>query len=312
MLPDNLFSLPAPDFVDRCATALHLVGAEFSNEDRDVLVTAIRNGTSRLRIIDALENRAGTIETAAFPPLCTAIRKPPGDFALIETLKRFAPDEDAAFLRYTFSQICDREPTRRERLDFEFGLRRGEIDRGAIIRAIVAIARREGRPALWDSVATPSDDAPAYAEAGCARVLPAGIRHDENGRETLTLVSETPGHGWMIAPDLLRQPLRIVDNRWSIKAGWLISGPKRTLKTGTWRIALDLIQAAEAVIDFDVTANSGLDTLQRLAISGPFCGGFCVEIKPENHLCELRLHARECPAELSWLQPRRITMQHIG
>jgi hypothetical protein len=313
-LPDNLFSLPPPAFVEAWATALGLSEQELTQVDRDNLVGAIRNGTSRLKVIDALHNRGAIPVPAGQRSGAHAIRRASDRFALIENLTRFAPDDDAAFLRYTFVQICDREPSGRERLELEFDLRRGLVDRAAVVKRIVAIAVREGNLALWDTLRPEPEVETAATAAGdqtCARIMPAGLIYDENGLETLTFVREVPGTGWMIGPDVLRQTPKTVDNGWAVHEGWLIVGPKRSLKPGRWRVNLDLVQPQDAIVDVDVVANSGLDVLQRMAICGPFYGSFCVEFRPEHCFSELRMSVREQPGGSPWLRPRNITMQRV-
>ena len=53
-VPRDVFSLSGEAFVDAWATAFNLTTSELSHEERQNLVKAIRNGTNRLKIIDAL------------------------------------------------------------------------------------------------------------------------------------------------------------------------------------------------------------------------------------------------------------------
>jgi hypothetical protein len=310
--PADLFSLPAPSFVEAFAKALGLSDDELTEHDRDTLVSAIRSGTSRFKVIDALQNRR-QIPQAFERGQSHAIRRPPTCFALLENLTRFAPDDDAAFLRYAFAQLCDREPSHRESIEFEFDLRRGQIDRTAVVRRVAAIARREGRSALWDTLQPDVPDTQSAADPTFARNLPSGLVYDEGGRETLVFVQKRAQGGWSIGPDVLRQPFTVVDDGWSVRDGWLIVGPKRTLAAGVWRVDIDVVQASEAIFDVDVVANSGLDVLQRLTICGSFSGGFCVEFRPEHMFCEFRLSIREQVSNAAyWLKPRKISMQRIS
>ena len=312
ILTDDAFSLPATAFVDTWADAFGLSDAEFTPSDRDTLVAAIRGGTNRLQVIDALRTRRAVAAQEAGRSAVHSIRRPPDGFALIETFTRFAPGDDVAFLRHAFAQISGRDPSGRERLELEFDLRRGLADRAAVIRRIVELARREGRAAVWDTLAAASRPQPGTADLADARTMPAGLMIDEAGRETLVFLREMPGSGWLVSPEYLRQrQSAIVESGWSVAPGWLIVGPKRSLHPGPWRVDLDIVQPDTAMLDFDLVANSGLDVLQRLTISGPIHGSFRVEISPDHHFIELRLSVRE-EGNSGWLRPRNVSMQRLG
>lgn len=306
-VPDDVFSLPARDFIEAWAAALGLSGDDLSAWDREDLAGAIRRGTSRLKVIDALRSRT----TAPVKPIWSPrhdIRRPPDRLTVLESLVRFAPDDDTAFLRYAFERICDRAPTPVERLELEFDLRSGRSDRGATIRRITAIAQREGHFALWDSLqpeAEPRDPTDA-------RAMPAGLMVDEDGEQTFIFARQMPdGRGWLVGPDMMRQDIKIKDGGWAVHEGWLIVGPKRSFRPGLWRLDIDLVQAADAVIDIDVVANSGLDVLQRLAVFGPFSGSVGVAIEHDHRFVEFRLHVRPGQGR-SWLKPRNISMRRVS
>ena len=134
-LPDNLFSLPAPAFVDTYSETVGVSETDLSPQDRDTLISAIRNGASRMRVIDAIDGRSAANVPVTRLDDQNAIRQPASQFALIDVLARFAPEDDVAFLRHVFARICERQPDKRERLEFEFDLRRGVIDRQTLISA---------------------------------------------------------------------------------------------------------------------------------------------------------------------------------
>ena len=92
----------------------------------------------------------------------------------------------------------------------------------------------------------------------------------------------------------MRQPLEPFDGGWAVREGWLIVGPKRTLKAGKWRIDIDLLQSPEAIVDLDVVANAGLDVLLRAALCGHSCGSFCLDFLPDHHFqnCESQSASR--------------------
>jgi hypothetical protein len=138
--------------------------------------------------------------------------------------------------------------------------------------------------------------------------MPAGLSYDLDGNQTLIFIREVPGSGWMIGPDLLRQPVNVVANSWQVDPGWLIAGPKRSLEQGNWNVQLDIVQEPSAKFVVQVVANSGLDVLLDLTVSGAFCGNLCVEIKNEHRFVELRLKIVEAGSRSYWIRPRDISM----
>lgn len=306
-LPKDVFSLPADAFVDAWASAFNLADADLSADQRHNLAQAIRNGTNRMKVIDAL--RAASPETHEKTGDFSAqvVRRPVDQFALIESFTRFAPDSDVAFLRYTFSKILGREPTDKERLAFEFDLRRGTKTREQAVKQVVAIARRDGRISLWDTL-TGTDHLPGEVDNSEARTMPVGLSYDLNGQETLIFVREVPGSGWMTGPDLLRQPVNVVDNGWKVNPGWLLVGPKRSLQAGSWRIQIDLVQELSSKLAIQLVANSGLDVLQEVTIAGPFVGNLSTEIRTEHRFIELRVKVIDTGNETSWVRVRDISM----
>ncbi|MBA8879370.1 hypothetical protein [Phyllobacterium myrsinacearum] len=264
-----------------------------------------------MKIIDAL--RAASPETNGKIGDFSAqvVRRPADQFALLENFTRFAPDSDVAFLRYSFSKILGREPTDKERLAFEFDLRRGTRTREEAVKQIVGIARRDGGVSLWDTL-TETGDLPGKADNSEARTLPAGLSYDLNGQETLIFVREAPGSGWMIGPDLLRQPVNVVDDGWRVSPGWLLVGPKRSLQAGSWRVQIDLVQEMNAKLAIQLVANSGLDVLQEVTIAGSFVGNLSTEIGTEHRFIELRVKVIETGNETSWVRLRDISMVREG
>ena len=218
-------------------------------------------------MIDALERRQASPHRTIRVASAHGVRRAPDSFALVEMYTHFAPQDDAAFLRHAFSRICDRSPCESERLELEFDLRRGVVDRAAAVKRIIAIASSEGRGAFWDTLVPEGEaDPPTPADPTSARTMPAGLVYDENGRETLIFVRSVVGAGLVIAPDVMRQTPRTIDGGWAVHEGWLVVGPKRSFKPGRWRVDLDLVQPNDAILDVDVVANSGLDVLQQIAI----------------------------------------------
>ena len=310
ILPKDIFTLPAESFVDAWAKALDLTDIDLTPDDRLSLADAIRSGTNRLRVVDAIKARRPVPSVLNERSGMQAIRREPDHFAILENFTRFAPDDDPTFLRYTFSRICGRDPTSSERLGLEFDLRRGVITRAAVVKKIVAIARRDGQTAFWDTL-LPGDESEAREgpDPSNARLSPAGLLVDMEGQATAIFVREVENVGWMIAPDHLHQPLQIHDGNWKVQPGWLLTGPKRSFAEGTWLLDLDLIQAPNAKLDVELVANSGLDFLQSITLCGSFSGTLCVAIRREHRFIELRIRVHERSPDDSWLRPRNISMR---
>jgi hypothetical protein len=306
-LPKDVFSLPADAFVDAWASAFNLAEADLSADQRNNLAQAIRNGTNRMKIIDALRAAAPETNEKIGDFSAQVVRRPADQFALLENFTRFAPDNHVAFLRYSFSKILGREPTDKERLALEFDLRRGTRTREEAVKQIVGIARRDGGVSLWDTLVE-TDATTDKADVSEARTLPAGLSYDLNGQETLIFVREVPGSGWMVGPDLMRQPIKVADDGWKVIPGWLLVGPKRSLQAGSWRIQIDLVQELSAKIAIQLVANSGLDLLQEITIAGSFVGNLSTEIRTEHRFIELRVKIIDTGSEGSWVRLRDISM----
>jgi hypothetical protein len=310
VVPKDIFTLPAESFVDAWASALDLTDTDLTPDDRLSFANAIRGGTNRLRIVDAMKARRSVPSALNERSGIQAIRREPDHFAILENFTRFAPEDDPTFLRYAFSRICGREPTSAERLGLEFDLRRGVVTRAAVVKKIVALARRDGQTAFWDTL-LPGDESNAHegSDPSNARLSPAGLLVNMEGQATAIFVREVENVGWMIAPDHLRQPLEINDGNWKVHPGWLLTGPKRSFAEGSWLLDLDLIQAENAKLDVEIVANSGLDFLQSITLTGSFSGTLCVAIRREHRFIELRIRVHERSPEDSWLRPRNISMR---
>lgn len=306
-LQDDVFSLPAREFIEAWAQALSLSEDELSAWDRENLASAIRRGSNRLKVIEALRSRK-TIPAETGFSMRNDIRRTPDRLALLDVLVRFAPDDDAAFLSYAFQRICDREPTGAERLELEFDLRGGKVDRRSTIRRITALAQREGHLALWDTL-VPDD---IRDEPTDARAIPAGFAIDEDGRDTVVFAREIPDRrGWWIGPDMMRQKVRIADGGWVVEEGWLLVGPKRSLQPGRWRLDIDLVQPEQTALALDVVANSGLDVLHRFQVLGPFRGSVVFAIEPDHRFVEFRIDVPKGQGRV-WLKPRDISMRRLS
>ncbi|MFK0164174.1 hypothetical protein [Rhizobium sp. NPDC090279] len=312
VLPKDVFSLPAESFVDAWAKALDLTEVDLTADDRLSLANAIRGGTNRLRVVDALKARRPVPSSLSGLSGVHALRREPDQFAMVENFVRFAREDDAAFLRYAFSRICGRDPTSAERLGLEFDLRRGVLTRTAVVKRIVAIARRDGQTAYWDTLLPENDgEGREAADLSNANITPSGLLVNSDGEAVVVFVREVEGVGWMIGPELLRQPLQINDGNWSVQSGWLLTGPKRTFADGDWLLDIDLIQPQTAKLDIEIVANSGLDFLQAITLAGSFSGTVCVAVKREHRFIELRVRIHERALEDCWLRPRNISMRRV-
>jgi hypothetical protein len=315
-LSQDLFSLPAENFVDACAEALDLTDLDLTTEDRLTLASAIRGGTNRLRVIDALKARRPFSESHRERSNLGAIRREPDQFVLLESFTRFAPEDDAAFLRYSFSRICGRDPSSAERLALEFDLRRRVISRAKAVKKIVALARRDGQEAFWDTLLLQDEDENDKSKGGIdphsAQIMPAGLFADTDGQVAAVFVREIDNVGWMVGPGVLAQPLQVHEKGWKVNAGWLLTGPKRGFAEGTWFLDLDIVQPDGTKLDVEIVANSGLDFLQTMTIVGSFCGTLCVDIRREDLFIELRVRVHERDADNDWLRPRNISMRRAA
>jgi hypothetical protein len=304
------FLLPPEKFVVRCAELIGLPEREFNQDDASRLVAALRNGVSRLQVADVMMRRKAPHLTipGSTPP--TALLREPDCFAVVDLFVQYAPEDDAAFLNYAFRRICEREPTPRERLEFEFDLRRRVITRIEVIKRIVQTRRDEGYEAAWDVLF----DKPGEVgeEAGPARALLSfsGEMRDEAGREHLVVVRHAPGVGWLFAQNLWRQPYNPLADAsgWKLHPGWVLTGPKRTLPSGEWRMNLDLIQPVDGRLDVEICANSGLDRILSLTLEGPCAGAMRFRLMPWHLFVEVRIFKPEQDPELCWMHLRDLSL----
>ena len=115
-----------------------------------------------------------------------------------------------------------------------------------------------------------------------------------------------------MAPEFLRQQPEVKDDVWYVRPGFVLSGPNTNLTPGLWRIALDVVQAEDAIVTLDVVANGALDQLMQIEIVGSFDGAVAVAIRPHHYFVELRLSKPRQDKGLMWLRMGRLQLVRLG
>ncbi|MEM9783031.1 MAG: hypothetical protein AAF899_11180 [Pseudomonadota bacterium] len=304
------FLLGPEAFVMRCSELAAEVGAADSIAldagERTRLIAAIRSGRSRLEVARAvLGNAAGPLP----PSPARALGREWDSFAVVELLERFAPDDDVRFAEQVFEQLLGRRPSQIEALEARFDLASGDIDRRTMIARVAAM-----NPHCRLSRVThePKGDRGANVNPHSTRdVSSAMIGHD--GREQVLIARCHPDLGWLIGADIecrgVLGPQHAEAPLSQVPEGWILTGPKRTLKAGRWDLAVDLVQPGNAQITLDIVANSGLDTLLSLDLIGPALMTVGFDVAVFHHFLEIRINKPRQADELHQLKLRRLALE---
>jgi hypothetical protein len=293
------FLLPPEEFIKQCARRLGLSSEQLDDEAVMAFAEALRSGTARFSVIRALQSLRDPVRSRAnwhgFLNIDVDLDHSI-DAGLIE---RFAPNDNLAFLRFAFMQVCGRGPTALEQLGYEFDLRRGVRSRSNILAALVMKARSEGRNVepLPQSISGHSDE-------GSLRPI--------KGRLGYAIVRRGDGTGWSYDPGLWHQTFDTVEDGWKVRSGWILTSQKRTLEPGLWEIAVDLIQLTTARVHFDFVASHGLETLFSVMLVGPAAFTTCIELTKPAPAAEVRLFKPEQQPHEHWLNVRTISMVKVA
>jgi hypothetical protein len=281
--------LLAPDaFVDRCLSAYDKEGRLFTSGERVTLVEAVRAGRPRIEVLDAIRGRSMPGAREETKPRLNSLAGAVDSFVHTELLERYAPDDDEAFIRQIYFQVFGRQATPVEAVEAKFDLKAGRVTRREMIENVVA---RSPNARL----------STAFAGDGIAA----------DGKSSFVLV-RAAADGWAVAPDLWIQPAPTENGAWRLEPGWVLAGPKRTFRSGPWRLDIDILQPQDAQLVVEVAANSGLDLLLTVNLVGPARLSGRFTIGPWHHFLEVRLRRPEQRAELNWLRIRDLSLVACG
>jgi hypothetical protein len=306
MIAGEDFLLAPEAFVRRCAERCGGEGVALSELEIAELADAVRRGRPRLEILDAMLARHDPIDAKLQRPNVAALRRDFAGNVVVDVLLRYAPGDDVAFVRFAFEQIVNRPPTPRELLSLDFDLRCGRLDRRSIVERLDAQAQVEGVKVMV------SDRAPP-ARTESDRIWTAdGQMVDTLGRYRIVLVRQLAGHGWLLAPGYWHQPIETADDGWKIRPGWVLTGPKRKLASGAWRLEVEFLQDDDATIFLDVVANAGLDVLAKSLFEGPARCSLRFTVADWHHFIEVRLLKPEEAQEKCWASIRNLSLVPVG
>jgi hypothetical protein len=300
------FLLPPEAFVRRCAERCGPEGAGVTEMELAELAEAVRHGRPRLEILDAMLARCDPTDPRLQRINTAALRRDFRGEVVLDVLLRYAPGDDATFVRYAFEQIVTRPPTGRELLSLDFDLRCGRTDRRAIVNRLTALARVEGVQAVV------SGDALPESGPGGGAWVTGGQTIDGQGRDLIVFVRQHAGLGWVLAPGYWHQPVETTEDGWTIRPGWVLTGPKRNLARGVWRLDVDFLQGEDATMFLDVVANSGLDILAKALFEGPTHCALRFTIADWHHFVEVRLLKPEETSEKCWVKIRNLSLAPVG
>lgn len=295
------FLLPPKAFVKRCVDAFDLRD-QVDESDRETLTALLSEGRSKLEIADALRSRKYPLAPSLIAPASKGAGVDLGPLIVVEELERFAPADDAAFLRQLYAQTLGREPTAIEALEGTFDLKSGRSTRRSLIEA-VAIRTPGSRLSTISSAAkrsNPPDVAPSLSGFDVVSA---------DGRVEIVFLRMVAGLGLVRAPGTSFQPAGFRDGSLLLEEGWLLAGPKLDAELGDWVLSVDLMQDENAEIALDIVANAGLDTLIKLHIVGPALLQTRFTVRPQDRFLECRLFKTRQIDSLNWLKIRNISMR---
>jgi hypothetical protein len=305
VIPAGLLALPAEAFV-RAAIA-ELKPGEIPRREITALTEALLKGVNKSRVWAALAARARGGPTPPPPSLPAVLSRPDTDaVVLIETLLPLAPDDDLIFIDEAFHRILGRSAEARDRARIQQALRRGERDRQDVVLELLEQARAEGHdPAVASLGARLGGETPFSLLAGghAERLVLARRIGDRE-----LLVAEA-GVGPAAVPS---DGELIVDKTQA--GGLILAAPKRTLRSGRWRLAVDLAQSWSSRLCLDVAVNGRTESLLRLTLNGPAVFTAELEARPEHLSLELLLYGIGCddPDEPWIVRPNEITLTWVG
>jgi hypothetical protein len=290
------FLLGAEAFVERCIAAYADDPSELSAGERAALADAIRAGRPRIEVVEVVRRRFSPLQFPAERPKVSGIAGHWSQFVVSDLLERFAPDDDEAFVRQVYAQTLDRSPSPIDVLEATFDLKSGSISRSELIQRLAARS-----PACRTSADKLATNSGALA-AAWAKMSPEGMFQ-------FRMIEFDRAGGWSVAPDMWLQPTQTIDGALKLNEGWVLLGPKRSFPAGSWQLVIDLIQPARANLVIDVVANSGLDVLVKLDLTGPAQLAVPFTIQPWHNFIEVRLMKPAEEESYRWLKPRQLELR---
>jgi hypothetical protein len=271
------FLLGPNEFVRRCASVFLTEHNALSTREIQQLVDAIQSGCPRLEVVDVISAKANPIDPQLLRQRHNPAAMSSAPFIITRLLERFSPDDNEVFVVEVYEQAAGRAPSGIELAAGCFDLKRGLLTRRQYIEKIAersAVGRLSPEPE--NTVNLTTDGA-------------AGAIISKNGSQHISLVRDLGTLGWLVAPNSLLQPIVPKDGAMTVPEGWLLAGPKKSLSHGHWSLDVDIVQPPRARLVIDVIANSGLDRLVNVEITGSCFGAFCFQVTPQHHFLEARI-----------------------
>lgn len=293
-VPADMMAMAGDTFVAEAIRRLDLT--QISHREQHTMAQAIYRGVNKSRIWEALlaRNEGRPIKPPAI--LSTALVRPDDEIAVEEVLLDHSVEDDVVFIEYAYFRLVGRDPQFNERAHFQAALAAGEVDRREVVVQIINQAQAEGRSPV---VAT-MNAGQAFSVVSSSRV------------ERLLLVKRLNAHEYLIAEGGLHNA-ELDSDGLRLLGGLAISGPKRSLRPGRWRLKLDWGQDPNAVVLIEVTANGGAEKMLQAQMAGSILCQLEFRVLPEHLISEILIHGLERGDNEEWIvRPREVSIAWVG
>lgn len=296
------FLVSAEEFVRRCAKSVG--AADLEPVEVELLATAIRNGASKLDVLDVLIARIDPLDPRLSRPNPSALTREIDSFVVADLLERYSADDDREFARFAYDKILGEAPAGEE-LDAAQGQLLRSTDRRGFLETLVARKLSRG----YRAEISPQRELDQPQGQGLRPI--GGAVLQPNGHRIFIVVRHEPGMGWATGDNVLVNA-SIQDGKWKTHSGWVVVGPKRSFQSGLWRLNVHLIQPKDAAVVLDVVANAGMDVLAKASLLGSANLSLRLDIKDWHHFIEVRLFKPQEPPDNNALDIRDISLVRIS
>ena len=279
LAPGDLL-VTSDEFIRRSAAALGL--SDVSPVEVEILARAIRDGMSRLDVLDILMARANPDDPRLSRPNPAFLKRDVDAYVIVDLVERYAIDDDREFARFAMSKLLGEAPTA-EALDSAQTFLWRAKDRRAFLEDLAGRrAARGDRVELSPGARSVEEPEPLTLRRIGDNVLMG------DGRRGLVIVRREPGMGWA-AGEHISVAATVEDGKWRVRPGWVVLGPKQSFAPGLWRLDVDLVQPESACVILDVIANAGVDVFLRVTLAGPTRCAMRIDVREWHHFLEFRL-----------------------
>lgn len=278
------FVLDPEAFLQRCHAAFPSPLLPPDGPESKALLAALREGHPKLDIVAAFKFAQNHATPEIAPRRDAELRHQLRHHPKDEDLVALAPEDDRLFVDLVFAHFFSTEPAPMDRLAAYAQLKSGTKSRKTLIQWLAAMS--SARAVRWAG----SDDE-AHDEVVIAAPLPQSV---EIGIDASM---------WLQPPPSPATP------HIKLKPGWVLAGPKRDLRPGSWTLEVQLWQPIGARIAIDIVANGGLRVLARFELDGPASLAAAFNVLSSDQLVEARIYKPRQPAGLCHFGLTRLVLK---